>query len=47
LSVFQVACVGCVYTSYARFPSSFRAREGLTWRQGVGSNVGSLLDHFG
>ena len=32
LSVFQVARVGCVYTSYARFPSSFRAREGLTWR---------------
>ena len=32
MSVFQVARVGCVYTSYARFPSSFRAREGLTWR---------------
>ena len=32
LSVFQVACVGCIYTSYARFPSSSRAREGLTWR---------------
>ena len=39
LSVFQVACVGCVYTSYARFPSSFRAREGLTWRSRFSRHV--------
>jgi len=39
LSVLQVACVGCVYTSYARFPSSFRAREGLTWRSRFSRHV--------